>query len=463
MVLTLEVTGPEASQLGRASRKVFRASGGFIGRLPSNDWSLPDPDQIVSNRHAVIAYQQGGFSIEDRSTNGTYLNAPNNRLVKGRPQPLQNGDRIFIPPYEIVVAIAPDAGVGPSPGSSSPFDDLFGPVGEYVPSPPSHSNPLGVQGAGSPPAVLANEEEVDPLKLIAGPDHDNRPAAGRRVEELQQLSPEFDDFRPPAVVSGPALPDVPSLPDNWWNLSTDPNRPAPGPGPAPAPAVPPEPAPPVVEPPPDPPRPAFVRPTPGPRSRAASGDLAEVLAGAGLEGVPVTPELARNFGRILRVVVSGVLDLLAVREGIRDGFRVRGTSIRTQGNNPLKRSVDVDDALHNLLVKRNAAYLGPVEAFDDAFVDIRNHQLAMLEAVRVAFAAMLAEFDPERLQKEFDARNKGALLSVPAKLRYWDQYRDRIRDIVGDPDASFRELFGDEFARAYEQQLQRLRAQRRQP
>ena len=188
-----------------------------------------------------------------------------------------------------------------------------------------------------------------------------------------------------------------------------------------------------------------------------------MLAGAGLEGVPVTPELARSFGQILRVVVAGVMDVLQARQELKTAFGMAVTIIKPADNNPLKFSANVDDALHNLLVKRNAAFLGPVDAFDDAFADIRHHQLAMLQAVRQAFNAMLAEFEPDRLQKIFDERSKGALLSVPAKMRYWDQYADRIRGIVSDPDASFGELFGDEFATAYEQQLQRLRAQRRQP
>ena len=187
-----------------------------------------------------------------------------------------------------------------------------------------------------------------------------------------------------------------------------------------------------------------------------------MLAGAGLENVPVTPELARSFGRILRVVVGGVMDVLQARQRIKSEFRMGMTTFKPADNNPLKFSANVDDALHNLLVKRNAAFLGPVEAFEDAFDDVRNHQMAMLAGLRVAFEAMLAEFDPDRLQEEFDRQlKKGALLSVPAKLRYWDLYQEKIRDMVRDPEVSFRELFGDEFAKAYEEQLRRLKAQGR--
>jgi predicted component of type VI protein secretion system len=60
---------------------------------------------------------------------------------------------------------------------------------------------------------------------------------------------------------------------------------------------------------------------------------------------------------------------------------MRLTQFRTADNNPLKFSASVDDALHNLLVKRNAAYLGPVEAFEDAFDDLRDHRMAMLAGI----------------------------------------------------------------------------------
>lgn len=185
-----------------------------------------------------------------------------------------------------------------------------------------------------------------------------------------------------------------------------------------------------------------------------------MLKGAGIDAA-VTPELADSFGQILRVVVEGVMDVLQARQRIKDEFRMRVTTFKASQNNPLKFSANVDDALHNLLVKRNTAYLGPVAAFEDAFDDVRNHQMAMLAGVRVAFEAMLAEFNPDRLQEEFDRQGKGSLISVPGKLRYWDQYRNRFNDMVSDADASFRELFGQEFAKAYEEQLERLKAQDR--
>jgi type VI secretion system FHA domain protein len=161
-------------------------------------------------------------------------------------------------------------------------------------------------------------------------------------------------------------------------------------------------------------------------------------------------------------VVAGLIDVLQSRQRIKEEFRMRQTVFRPADNNPLKFSANVDDALHNLLVKRNAAYLGAVDAFADAFDDLRDHQLAMLAGMRVAFEAMLADSDPERMQEDFDRQiAKVSLPLMPAKMRYWDLYREKRLEMKKDPEAAFERLFGEEFARAYEEQFRELRAQRR--
>jgi predicted component of type VI protein secretion system len=77
--------------------------------------------------------------------------------------------------------------------------------------------------------------------------------------------------------------------------------------------------------------------------------------------------------------------------------------------------------------------------------------------MRVAFESMLAEFDPTVCSRSSIVSS--IKVSVPAKLRYWDLFRERRQEIVKDAEASFRRLFGEEFARAYEDQLKQLKAQ----
>jgi type VI secretion system FHA domain protein len=200
-----------------------------------------------------------------------------------------------------------------------------------------------------------------------------------------------------------------------------------------------------------------------PAPAVSSGlDLRALLSGAGLEGLSVTPEVSRQLGEILRVVVTGVLEVLRARQEVKGEFRIRPTIIQPRRNNPLKHSTDAEDALHNLLLKRGPAYLGPVEAFEDAFRDLRDHQIAMLAGVREAFEAMFRQFDPDRLQKEFDRHTpkvkKGPLAALQAKPDYWEFYRDWVQRLSNDSDGTFRNLFGQEFAKAYEEQLERLKS-----
>jgi type VI secretion system FHA domain protein len=548
MPLILEVVGEKAARMGGAVRKTFTA-GGTIGRLPDNDWILPD--QYISGHHASISFANGAFTIEDTSTNGVFINSPQNRLTRKKAYPLRNGDTVFIDDYEVRVSVAAEpaavesyarARSAPSSGPlipDDPFDGLPGAAGE-----PNATDPLALLGLQSSPAIPAGPsaaslakqsplaEHYRPPKPISPP----RPAApaaqpaaappkapppGFIPDDYDPMSSEDDDpfAAPDPTVSRPAvapparaLPAPPSsaastvmtgppralkpqsvgrgtgrdapVPESDDPFETVPpspkapprQTPAAPPRQAAAPVSPPRqaatPTPPprqVATPqapppqrPPAPPAAPASRAAPTPAGSGAAPDFAALLQAAGLERARVTPELSQQLGQILRVVVAGLMDVLRARDKIKDEFRMRMTTYKQADNNPLKFSVNVEDALHNLLVKRNAAYLGPVEAFEDAFLDVRNHQMAMLAGVRVAYEAMLAEFDPDRLQEDFDhVAKSGNFLSGGAKAKYWDLYRTRFHDMVKDADSSFRHLFGDDFAKAYEEQLSRLKAANR--
>jgi type VI secretion system FHA domain protein len=210
-------------------------------------------------------------------------------------------------------------------------------------------------------------------------------------------------------------------------------------------------------PPPPPPAPA---PAPAPCNDTL--DFAALLAAAGLEGVPVTKDLASSFGSILKCVVDGLRDVLRAREELKDQFRLRITTYAPRENNPIKFSANTEDALHNLLVKHNPAYLEPVAAFEAAFDDLRIHQMAMLAGMRAGYQAMLSAFDPDQLEQKFERYAKrGGLLGGAAKQRYWEMYRDIFKDTLGDADASFRTLFGAAFAEGYEEQARLLKGRTR--
>jgi type VI secretion system FHA domain protein len=199
-----------------------------------------------------------------------------------------------------------------------------------------------------------------------------------------------------------------------------------------------------------------------PKGGPLPGDLTELLRGAGLSERDLSPEMLRELGQVLRIVVQGVMEVLQARAEIKSQFRLPLTRVQAKENNPLKLSPNVESALHTLLVQRNPGYLPTVQAFEDAFADIRSHQMAMLEGLRVAFDSMLQSFDPQELEEQFEkSAGRGGLLGFGGKAKYWDLYVERFSRLGTDADDVFRRLFGDVFAQAYEQQLQRLKSLRR--
>jgi type VI secretion system FHA domain protein len=190
-------------------------------------------------------------------------------------------------------------------------------------------------------------------------------------------------------------------------------------------------------------------------------DLGALLGAAGIDPASVSAETLASLGGILRVVVEGLMDVLRARAEIKNQFRVAMTTLKPVENNPLKFSANAEDALFNLFARRGQSFKAPVEAFSEAFDDLRAHQVATMAGMRAAFTALMARFDPSRLQEGFDrGLKRGALLDVMNKTKYWDLYREMFEGL-GDDDATFRRLFGDEFAQAYEEQMQRLTALQR--
>jgi type VI secretion system FHA domain protein len=513
--LTLQITGPASSHVRGPSHHTFDEAGGRLGRDPDNDWELAHAR--VSAYHALISWRNGVFYIEDQSTNGTCLNSPQNRLPRGRPHALSPGDRLFIGPYEIQVSLTDgraaerrSAGRG-SALDTDPFQRISSgdEIASVVSGPAFDSETVD-------PMVLLGE--------IPG-NSEAKPARTPHAEDLEGASLPEEYYKPPRVTRAPAVSgDAGAIPAGYNPLDSGTHLPVvPPPAKSPVRPVGPEPqsAAAVIPPNYDPlalddplaahdpfavgdsmpvcspagvnrfhhesdtfasehavaetPQVPPAMPEPAERPPAlqagvpreeekdkpsfAVTDLAAILSAAGIDPSVVTPETARDFGEILRVVVSGLMELLRSRQQIKDEFRMRMTQFKPAENNPLKFSANVDDALHNLLVKRNAAYLTPVKAFEESFSDLRAHQLAMLAGIRAAFEAMLADFDPARLQEEFDRRLKMGL--VPARLQYWDLYREKVEAIQSDRERASRRLFGEEFARAYEEQFREVKEQER--
>jgi len=411
MYLALQVISPSGSALGPNASKVFGLGGGTIGRAVGNDWVLPDPERFISSRHAIIRFMNSVFSLEDVSVNGVFVNGQQQAVGAGNdPVMIRHGDRIQIGDYEIHASIVEDA--NELSGAGRPvLDPMVASPPEMITSPTSPTAaPIGASTLGP----------VDPLDLLGDAPPSPPPTAPGAAPDHSPAT--SDNFIPPGPSGGAG--DAGAIPDDWdvtgFSSASRQDKP---PQPA-APQIPQIPA-------------ALQKSQPPHTSTIVSADAV--------------------MDRLLPLIVEGMMDVLRSRAEIKSQFRLALTTIKPVENNPLKFSPTAKDAMGHLFGAEKSAYLNAIDAFDEGFGDIKGHQMAMIAGMRAAFEHMLSQFSPRTLEERFESGSKrGGIMSIANKVRYWEMYREMFDRISRDSDDSFRQLFGEEFATAYEEQMQKI-------
>ncbi|GAB7533766.1 type VI secretion system-associated FHA domain protein TagH [Pseudomonas sp. 3A(2025)] len=448
MSLCLTITSYHKITPGQCAEKTLEQGVMAIGRSPENDWVLPDPERLVSSRHCVIQYKDGRYYLTDNSTNGVELVEAGIRLRRGNSEVLQDGELVRIGEYEIRVRIdfsmqLPETGVLAGEGAHS-FEALMN---------RQDTAPVATPGMARLQGGSAQDTFPDLFDFLA-------PGSVAPATQPDHVPARQHDFRPPTpVVQDKPVAPAGMIPDDW-NPLADVAAPLPPPVPAPQPQPIPEPAP-RVEPAPAPvATPAAQPPKP---SQEPNQDLLQAfLRGAGLDQLNLDPAQAaaqmEAIGRSYRLMVEGLIDVLRARTSLKGEFRMQQTMIRPVENNPLKFAPNADEALLLLLRHGNQAFMGPEQAINDSFDDLRAHQLAVMAGVEAAIKHLLKRFEPAELETRMG--KPGGLSNLfggTRQAQYWQQFTALYQRISQEAEDDFQDLFGREFSRAYEAHSQRLR------
>lgn len=202
------------------------------------------------------------------------------------------------------------------------------------------------------------------------------------------------------------------------------------------------------------------RPAPAP-----SGDSAAVLAalmrGLGLRDlvqVRTPEETAEIVGALLRAATDGAMGALVARALTKNEMRADVTMINRQANNPLKFFPDAGSALTQMLGKPLPGYMAPGPAYVEAFNDLAAHQLALVAGMRAALAGVLQRFDPAAIERSLEeATVMDKVLLANRKAKMWDRLVESYGQVLREADDDFQRLFGEQFAKAYEEQVARVR------
>lgn len=497
MTLTLQVTSYRGAPLPTPFIKRFEGQGGTIGRSPESDFVLPDQEKLISRTHATIKYRNDQYFIMDHG--GNPLTIDGQPLGNGREAVLSDGNELGFGEYRVaVVMTAADAESSDSSqesSRSSASDEIFGAAmgtrnftpdanddGGYDPFAPDEILPLGnkeradrhgASASGSmrndlpgfeeplrpqtkpriTPTTL-NPQEYDPWRDDFTTDQVPETQAGNDAPAVEQPTtalPSVDDILPVSIL--PTRGDAPPVPGEISSPSSQLNY-------APRPVT---------------PKPAQEASLQAgmPESRTALDSqhdplqdavLRALLKGLGMPHLTVPREqmerLAETLGEMLRESLEGTMELLNARATAKRENRMDQTLISTLDNNPLKFFPNVDEALITMLTRNTGAYLAPVPAVREAFEDMKAHELATVTGMRAAFGDMLQRFDPQTIEQQDQGGALDGVLPPLRKARLWERMNFRYQELKHESEDNFEKIFGASFARAYVDQVRRLRAMR---
>ena len=428
-------------------RREVRGGEFSIGRGQDNEWVIPDPERHLSKRHCRLVYSVGDWQLHDLSANGTFLNRASEPVGKGASAKLRNGDRIKFGLYELEVMIDEDE-EGAARDREGSLSGLRRDDFAMRDAPPSRADLRHYDDPG-------HERPVARVAFGTGRVQYADPAGGLRSPGAQSGAVRRHATGPCARARE-RLPPAPAGGHHSRRLGCrSACRIAPANGATAAAAA------------------------PGRRRSPRAGTKAGAAAapaggtrhrpGGGLPArrrderrscCRIRRKRFERLGAATRATVSGLRQTLMARASIKDEFRIEQTMIRASGNNPLKFSLDDDDALATMLGTGRRTGMGAAEAIGEAFDDLRMHELATVSAMQAAVRVLLAQFEPEAVERKVEG---SALQIHPAqkKARAWDAFVRLHKGVTQALSDDFDSVFGKAFARAYEEAIDKLTADRK--
>ena len=450
MAIKLRVISDQYRELGESRSRVFGVNGGTIGRAPDNDWVLPDPRRIVSGHHCEIEYRGGTFWVRDTSTNGVFVNESEEPVSASGPLELQDGDRLRLGDYELIVSVDSridflpaaaeensaakhlDAGIAadldvdslfsrpdPDPSGSLPMRNAFG---LKMPRDRLLARPAGARPDRAPPHVAAegpDAPDVPPPPAEAAPESslpESPPdwALSTRAITRRELADAMAR-RQSRIAARQQVQPFHQQASTWSDLNSS------------------------VQ--------AFCR-------------------GAGIEPAALSPEaqamLPLVAGQLLREAVVGLNDLAQARAKSTPATTSGPSATPPASTNPLRSSSGVDQALVRLFESHGRVQGGPVDSLRDVLQEGKDHEIAMQASLRSALDALLAQLAPENVASQFEqSRARSLAPGQDSRSGYWDYFTEFHRMLTQHPVEGLPHPFAEAFAQAYARTREELRSGRR--
>ncbi|MBZ9870521.1 type VI secretion system-associated FHA domain protein TagH [Mesorhizobium sp. BR1-1-9] len=193
--------------------------------------------------------------------------------------------------------------------------------------------------------------------------------------------------------------------------------------------------------------PSSSRPAPLPSTR--DDVLREIAIGAGISPELLQSrdrhEVAAEIGAVLRAVVEELSVLLKARAAAKMLAKSpQRTMISAADNNPLKFVPATDDILEIMFARRRAGYLDARRSIEDAFRDLKTHELATYAAMQAALSRLLDDLSPEAIGRKLPPTS-----FTSKKNQAWDAYVAMWRTMEEAHENGMLDIFLAYFSEAY--------------
>ncbi|MFZ6654599.1 type VI secretion system-associated FHA domain protein TagH [Undibacterium sp. TJN19] len=203
------------------------------------------------------------------------------------------------------------------------------------------------------------------------------------------------------------------------------------------------------------------RPADTSKPQASASELMQAfLDGAGLPTLSLssglTVELMETLGKFMASSVQGAMEELSQRALLKREVKAEVTMVVLRENNPLKFFPDSKTVLTQMLRKKMPGFMAPAEAMEDAFFDIRAHQLGVAAGMRAVSEALLQQLEPTDIEQLLEAPTlRDHINPARRKAAMWDHFSELFDTVSKGKKEGFQVMFGKEFLSAYEAEVER--------
>lgn len=197
-------------------------------------------------------------------------------------------------------------------------------------------------------------------------------------------------------------------------------------------------------------------PTPAGANSASDAFMRAFMEGAGITDtsqLQIPPEqLGRILGQVARMGTNELMRMLQDRAAVKLFVSNEDRTMRVAtGNNPMKFMIDPDQAFEALFLKPRDGYLTGADGFENALVDIRRHQAAVIAALQPALAEMLGGLSPDDIEGDVG----GGMMGGGAR-KAWDEFTKRWEARAAQGENGMLDAFIKAFSRHYAEALRKM-------